>query len=88
MGLLTEIALLPLAPVRLTGWILARAMDEALRVERDEIRRRLVELEELLRSGQLSEAEFDRLEDELLDRLEELDGPPGTTRPQNPGRRP
>lgn len=73
MGLLTGLVLLPLAPVRATIWI---AEQLALQAERelDEeqgVRRLLLEAEAALERGELSEAEYDAIEDELLDRLEQ-----------------
>jgi hypothetical protein len=73
MGLLGELLLLPLAPVRGTGWVLRQVVAEAEKqyydpsAVQDELRR----LEGLLESGEIDEAEFDRREDELLDRLEQ-----------------
>ena len=72
MGLFTGLLLLPLAPLRGTIWIaerLAEYAEEQLDDERA-IRRLLLEAEAALEAGDLSEAEFDRFEDELLDRLE------------------
>lgn len=72
MGLFTGLLLLPLAPVRATIWIAEQLMAEAER-ELDEetaVRRVLLEAEAALERGELSEAEFDAIEDELLARLE------------------
>ena len=72
MGLLSGLILLPLAPLRGTIWIaerLAGYAEEQLDDERA-IRRLLLEAEATLEAGDLSEAEFDRIEDELLDRLD------------------
>ena len=72
MGLISGLVLLPLAPLRGTIWIaeqLAEYAEEQLDDERA-IRRLLLEAEAALEAGDLSEAEFDRIEDELLDRLE------------------
>ncbi|RCV47939.1 gas vesicle protein GvpG [Marinitenerispora sediminis] len=73
MGLLSAIATLPLAPARVAGWTIRRVVDEAERqyYDPDAIRRQLAELSRRLDEGELTEEEFDRLEDELLDRLEE-----------------
>lgn len=72
MGLLGEILLLPLAPARGTGWVLRQVVAEAERQYYDPsaVQRELSELAELLDNGLIDEAEFDRREDELLDRLE------------------
>lgn len=72
MGLISEVLLLPFAPVRGTGWVIGQAVREAERIYYDPatIQAELARLEELLESGEITEEEFDRLEDELLDRLE------------------
>ncbi|MEF3116162.1 gas vesicle protein GvpG [Streptomyces chrestomyceticus] len=74
MGLIKELLLLPAAPVRGTGWVLRQVLTEAERQYYDPavVQRELRELAEQLDSGQIDEAEFDRREDALLDRLEEL----------------
>jgi Gas vesicle protein G len=72
MGLVSGLVLLPLAPLRGTIWIadrLAQYAEEQLDDERA-IRRLLIEAEAALEAGDLSEDEFDRIEDELLDRLD------------------
>jgi hypothetical protein len=72
MGLLSGLVLLPLAPLRGTIWIaerLAEYAEEQLDDERA-VRRLLIDAEAALERGDLSEAEFDRIEDELLDRVE------------------
>ncbi|CAM5353765.1 gas vesicle protein [Streptomyces spiroverticillatus] len=73
MGLLGELLLLPFAPVRGTGWVLRKVVDEAEKQYYDPaaIQRELRALEERLEAGEIDEAEFDRLEDGLLDRLEQ-----------------
>lgn len=78
MGLLTGLLLLPLAPIRGTIWIaekLAAYAESELNDERA-IRRLLLEAEAALAAGELSEAEYDHIEDELLDRLEALQSGP------------
>jgi hypothetical protein len=72
MGLLGELLLLPMAPVRGTAWVLGKVVDEAERQYYDPsaIQRELAALEQQLLSGEIDEAEFDRREDDLLDRLE------------------
>ncbi|MCC5034284.1 gas vesicle protein GvpG [Streptomyces sp. WAC 00631] len=74
MGLLGELFLLPLAPVRGTGWVLRQVVAEAERQYYDPsaVQRELSALAEELDNGLIDEAEFDRREDELLDRLEEV----------------
>ncbi|GHH35859.1 gas vesicle protein GvpG [Streptomyces candidus] len=73
MGLLGELLLLPLAPVRGTNWVLRQVVAEAEKQYYDPsaIQSELRRLEESLEAGEIDEAEFDRREDELLDRLEQ-----------------
>ena len=72
MGILTGLLTLPLAPVRGTIWIAEQLAAEAERQLDDEstIRRLLIEAERDLEIGRLTEAEFEAVEDELLDRLD------------------
>lgn len=74
MGLFTGLLLLPIAPVRGTIWIADQLASYAQGELDDErtIRRLLVEAEAALESGELSEQEYDQIEDALLDRLEQL----------------
>jgi hypothetical protein len=72
MGILTGLLLLPLAPLRGTIWLAERLVEAAER-ELDEdttVRRLLVEAEIAFESGELSEGEYEQVEDELLERLE------------------
>ncbi|MET7640924.1 gas vesicle protein GvpG [Streptomyces sp. NPDC005438] len=75
MGLITQLLTFPLAPLRGTGWVL----DQVVRAAEEEyydpapVQRELRALERLLLDGQITEEEFDRREDELLDRLEWLE---------------
>jgi hypothetical protein len=72
MGILTGLLLLPLAPLRGTIW-LAEKLAEVAEAELDDgtaVRRLLVEAEIAFESGELSEAEYEQVEDELLERLE------------------
>ncbi|MBA2946634.1 gas vesicle protein GvpG [Streptomyces himalayensis] len=73
MGLLSEVLLLPAAPVRGSMWVIRRVLAEAERVYYDPaaIRGALARLEQKLEAGEIDADEFDRLEDELLDRLEQ-----------------
>ncbi|MFJ2745772.1 gas vesicle protein GvpG [Streptomyces sp. NPDC087440] len=73
MGLLGELLMLPFAPVRGTGWVLRQVVAEAEKQYYDPaaIQAELRALEERLEAGEIDEAEFDRLEDSLLDRLEQ-----------------
>ncbi|MFD5265011.1 gas vesicle protein GvpG [Streptomyces sp. NPDC058335] len=72
MGLISEVLLLPFAPVRGTSWVIQQVVQEAERIYYDPatVRAELSRLEERLESGEITEEEFDRLEDELLDRLD------------------
>ena len=73
MGILTGLLLLPLAPVRGTLWLAERLADQAAAELDDEarVRRLLVEAELALDRGELSLADFEAVEDELLERLEQ-----------------
>ncbi|MEU3143311.1 MULTISPECIES: gas vesicle protein GvpG [unclassified Streptomyces] len=72
MGLITEVLMLPFAPVRASAWVIGQVVDEAERIYYDPatVRAELSALEKRLEAGEITEEEFDRLEDELLDRLE------------------
>jgi hypothetical protein len=74
VGIFTGLLLLPLAPLRGTIWIAERLAEYAERELGDEatIRRLLVEAEMALEAGELSETEYEAVEDELLERLELL----------------
>ena len=73
MGIFTGLLLLPLAPLRGTIWIAERLAEYAERELGDEaaVRRLLVEAELAYESGELSDMEYEAIEDELLDRLQE-----------------
>ncbi|MGW0332756.1 gas vesicle protein GvpG [Streptomyces sp. NPDC003011] len=72
MGLIGEVLLLPFAPVRGSGWVIRQVLREAERLYYDPatVRAELAQLEERLEAGEIDEEEFDRQEDDLLDRLE------------------
>ncbi|MFE0456211.1 gas vesicle protein GvpG [Streptomyces sp. NPDC058914] len=72
MGLISEVLLLPFAPVRGSGWVIGQVLREAERIYYDPatVRAELSRLEEKLEAEEITEEEFDRMEDELLDRLE------------------
>ncbi|MGW2747303.1 gas vesicle protein GvpG [Streptomyces sp. NPDC001450] len=72
MGLIGEVLLLPFAPVRGSAWVIGQVLREAERIYYDPatVRAELARLEEQLEAGEITEEEFDRREDELLDRLE------------------
>ena len=71
MGLVTGLLTLPLAPVRGTIWLAERLLEEAEREMNDPavVERELLEAEARYERGEISAAEFERLEDELLRRL-------------------
>ncbi|MFH8573506.1 gas vesicle protein GvpG [Streptomyces sp. NPDC017993] len=75
MGLITQILTLPLAPVRGTVWVLDQVLLTAEReyYDPEPVRAQLADLEQQLLSGRIGDEEFDRREDELLDRLEWLE---------------
>ncbi|MEU6219347.1 gas vesicle protein GvpG [Streptomyces sp. NPDC047022] len=75
MGLFTGILTLPLAPVRGTFWVIDQVMTAAEQeyYDPEPVRRQLAELERALTDGRISEEEYERREDELLDRLEEIE---------------
>jgi uncharacterized membrane protein len=72
VGLISEVLLLPFAPVRGGAWAIRQVLHEAERIYYDPatVRAELARLEEQLEAGEITEEEFDRREDELLDRLE------------------
>lgn len=74
MGLLTQILTLPLAPVRGTVWVLERVVETAENEYYDPapVEQELADLERALLAGRIDEETFDRREDELLDRLDEI----------------
>lgn len=75
MGLLTGLLTFPLAPVRATVWVAEQVVVAAEREYYDPapVRRALAELEQDLLAGRIDEDAYDRREDELLDRLDELE---------------
>jgi predicted RNA-binding protein associated with RNAse of E/G family len=72
MGLLREIVLLPLAPVRGVMWTARQVLEVAEHEEANAIRHDLIELEQALRDGLITEEEFDEREDELIDQLDQI----------------
>jgi len=73
MGLVTGLLTLPLAPVRGTIWVAEQLVAEAERELRDErsVRRRLAEAERQFETGTLTAKEYEAIEDELLEQLED-----------------
>ncbi|MEV1040209.1 gas vesicle protein GvpG [Streptomyces sp. NBC_01732] len=74
MGLLTQLATLPLAPVRGVAWVMERVVEAAENEYYDPapVERELAALERALVAGEIDEQTFDQREDELLDRLDEI----------------
>ncbi|QGV77729.1 gas vesicle protein GvpG [Streptomyces ficellus] len=74
MGLFTQLVTLPLAPVRGVGWVVQRVTEAAEEEYYDSrpVVKALADLEQELTSGRIDQETFDRREDELLDRLEEI----------------
>ncbi|WP_033825637.1 gas vesicle protein GvpG [Kitasatospora sp. MBT63] len=74
MGLITQILTLPLAPVRGAVWVAERIQEAAEQQYYDPapVERELAELEQALLAGDIDEETFDRREDQLLDRLDEI----------------
>ena len=74
MGLLTSILTLPLAPLRGTLWVAEQVQSaaEAEYYDPAPVRQALVDLERALLDGWIDEEEYERREDELLDRLDEI----------------
>jgi gas vesicle protein GvpG len=74
MGIFTGLLLLPLAPLRGTIWLaeqLAALAEHELHDEQT-VRRLLVEAEMALDAGTLTPEEHERIEDELLERLDAI----------------
>jgi len=64
-----------LAPVQGLVWIAEQIQEQADKERMDEegVKRQLTELYMLLETGQISEEEFERQEEELVDRLEAIE---------------
>ncbi|MEU3607276.1 gas vesicle protein GvpG [Streptomyces sp. NPDC035033] len=75
MGLLSGLLTLPLAPLRGTAWVVDQVLLAAEREYYDPgpVRARLAALVDDFENGRLDAEEFDRREDELLDRLDEIE---------------
>ena len=73
MGLITGLLTLPLAPVRGTVWIAEQLAAEAERelCEAQSPRRRLIEAERRLDLGLLTVEEYEVIEEDALDALEQ-----------------
>lgn len=73
MGLFSGVLLLPLAPVRGVEWVAGRLLDVAEQELCDPatVRAQLGELNRAYEEGELTEEEFEREEERLLDLLEQ-----------------
>jgi len=71
MGLFTGIATLPLAPVRLVGWVAGVLAEEAWQQEFSPaaIRQKLRIAQRELEEGLLTESQYDEIEDQLVEQL-------------------
>ena len=71
MGLITTLLTWPLAPVRGVGWIAEQVRQEAERQWLDPaaLQQALADVQARREAGLIDDAEADRLEDELIDRL-------------------
>jgi Gas vesicle protein G len=72
IALLRHLVSLPLAPARVASWSVGQVVGEARRqyASPEAVRRELAALSQALDRGLISAEEFDRREDDLLDRLE------------------
>ncbi|MER7956898.1 gas vesicle protein GvpG [Streptomyces sp. NPDC096030] len=75
MGLLTGVLTLPLAPLRGTAWVVDQVLLAAEReyYDPEPVRAALAALVDDLANGRVGAEEFDRREDALLDRLDEIE---------------
>jgi len=71
MGLLTGLITLPLAPVRGTIWVAEQLLEEAERQLDDPavLEQQLEDAEAALERGELTQDEFDAIEEELVRRM-------------------
>jgi hypothetical protein len=71
MGFITGLLTLPLAPVRGAAWVAELLAQEAERelAEANSPQQALAELEAARETGELSDAEFEQLEAQLLDEI-------------------
>ncbi|MFI8504429.1 gas vesicle protein GvpG [Streptomyces sp. NPDC085524] len=74
MGLLNILLTAPLAPVRAVVWVAEQIADQAEEQYYDPapVWAALADLEGRLQRGEIDQDTFDRAEDELLDRLQEI----------------
>jgi Gas vesicle protein G len=81
MGLIVNVLLLPLAPVRAVGWIAEVLIDEAERERAAEASptRALEDLAAAAANGEVSPEEAEELEAEIIERMLAADAPAGST---------
>lgn len=79
MGLLKEVLLLPAAPLRGTVWVAERVLEKAEEDYYDpgRIRREIEQVDELRRSGGISDEAAEEWEETLIERLLESRRRPG-----------
>jgi cytochrome c-type biogenesis protein CcmI len=77
MGLMIGLLTLPLAPVRGVAWIAEQVQTEAERQWSDPtfLQAQLMAVQEQREAGEIDDAEADRLEEELVQRLLAVDQP-------------
>ena len=81
MGLITGIVTLPLAPGRGAAWIAEQVRQEAERQWRDPaaLQEALADVQARREAGLIDDADADRLEDELIERLLASEQPYGSS---------
>lgn len=79
MGLLKEVALLPVAPLRGTVWVAERVLEKAEEDYYDpgRIRREIEQVDQMRHDGEISEDEAEEWEESLIERLIESRRRPG-----------
>jgi cytochrome c-type biogenesis protein CcmI len=80
MGLITGLLTLPLAPISGVAWIAEQVRQEAERQWNDPaaLHDALADVQARREAGLIDDAEADRLEDELIERLLESEQPDGS----------
>ena len=81
MGLINSLLTFPLAPVRGVAWIAEQVRQEAERQWMDPaaLQEALADVQARREAGLIDDAEADRLEDELIERLLESEQPYGSS---------
>lgn len=75
MFILDDILLSPLKGLTAVARALQNAAEEEAKNEKKDLRRQLNDLYLLLKTGEITEDEFDEREETILDRLDELEEP-------------